>query len=133
MKSFLRWEGIRAPIVLVCGNLHTASFVCHTWRVVPLPLGKALDVSVDEELCVFLVVLLVTSCCCWYLDPARQSSIGCWAWCLSFLSHSLMFIAVTSHLFLVSKSLLRVVSVFSPLTKSFRSSSHLLAGLPALH
>ena len=40
---------------------------------------------------------------------------------------------VTSHLFLFSKSLLRVASVFSPFTKSFRSSSHLLAGLPALH
>ena len=52
----------------------------------------------------------MTSCCCW----ALLSSITCWACCLSFFSHSLMFIVVTSHLFLFSKSLLRVASVFSP-------------------
>ena len=29
VKSFCAGEGIRGPFVLVCGNLHTASFVCH--------------------------------------------------------------------------------------------------------
>ena len=43
----------------------------------------------------------MTSCCCW----APQSSITCWAWCLSFFSHPLMFIVVTSHVLLFSNSL----------------------------
>ena len=30
VKSFFAGEGIRGPFVLVCGNLHTASVVCHT-------------------------------------------------------------------------------------------------------
>ena len=58
VKSFCAGEGIRGPFVLVCGNLHTASFVMppvtrgtsairSTFE--PRPLGKALDVSVDEE------------------------------------------------------------------------------------
>ena len=59
MSSLFALGGDQRAIVLVCGNLHTASFVCHKWRVVPRPLGKALDVSVDEELWVFLVVLLL--------------------------------------------------------------------------
>ena len=61
-----------------------------------------------------------------------HSLIVCLTCCLSLFFQSSACIAAACHVVSFFRSLLWVASVASSFTKSFRSSSHLLVGLPAL-
>ena len=109
---------------------HTAEFVCHSSPIVPRPLGKALDVSVDEELCIFVVVFLVMSCCCW--GVGRGSSVIDNVFVvLSFFHFQFVGVHRSNKPCIIVLQIITLSGLRSFIFH-IKSSSHLLAGLPAL-
>ena len=67
----------------------------------------------------------------WCCEELGSSIVTCFVYCFSFFSQSYIFFAAVSHVLFFFRPFLCVVRVSSSFTNSFRSSSHLLAGLPA--